>query len=191
MKIYHIDSSARKSESVSKSLAKLLVDKIKKSGDTVKYRDVSTGLPFVAGIKGAGFIIPENERTEADKKLFKISDELIKEFKECDTIVISAPIYNFGPPASLKAWFDLVARNGETFQYTDNGPVGTVTNIKKAYLLIVSGGVPVNSPVDFCTPWLKQALNFLGVTNIEIIAADALNRDPEKINKTKDKINSL
>ena len=101
MKIYHIDSSARKSESVSKSLAKLLVDKIKKSGDTVKYRDVSTGLPFVAGIKGAGFIIPENERTEADKKLFKISDELIKEFKECDTIVISAPIYNFGPPASL------------------------------------------------------------------------------------------
>ena len=191
MKIYHIDSSARKSESVSKSLAKLLVDKIKKSGDTVKYRDVSTGLPFVAGIKGAGFIIPENERTEADKKLFKISDELIKEFKECDTIVISAPIYNFGPPASLKTWFDLVARNGETFQYTDNGPVGTVTNIKKAYLLIVSGGVPVNSPVDFCTPWLKQALNFLGVTNIEIIAADALNRDPEKIEKTKDKINSL
>ena len=191
MKIYHIDSSARKSESVSKSLAKLLVDKIKKSGDTVKYRDVSTGMPFVAGIKGAGFIIPENERTEADKKLFKISDELIKEFKECDTIVISAPIYNFGVPASLKAWFDLVARNGETFQYTDKGPGGTVTNIKKAYLLIVSGGVPVNSPVDFCTPWLKQALNFLGVTNIEIIAADSLNRDPEKINKTKEKINSL
>ena len=60
MKIYHIDSSARKSESVSKSLAKLLVEKIKKSGDTVLYRDVSTGLPFVSGIKGAGFIIPEN-----------------------------------------------------------------------------------------------------------------------------------
>ncbi len=58
-------------------------------------------------------------------------------------------------------------------------------------MLIVSGGVPVNSPVDFCTPWLKQALNFLGVTNIEIIAADALNRDLEKINKTKEKINSL
>ena len=191
MKIYHIDSSARKSESVSKNLAKLLVDKIKKSGDTVKYRDVSTGLPFVAGIKGAGFIIPENERTEADKKLFKISDELVKEFKECETLVISSPIYNFGPPASLKAWFDLVARNGETFQYRDKGPVGTVTNIKKAYLLIVSGGVPVNSPVDFCTPWLKQALNFLGVTNIEIIAADALNRDQQKIEKTKEKINFL
>ena len=191
MKIYHIDSSARKSESVSKNLAKLLVDKIKKSGDTVKYRDVSTGLPFVSGIKGAGFIIPENERTEADKKLFKISDELIKEFKECDTIVISAPIYNFGPPASLKAWFDLVARNGETFQYKENGPVGTVTNIKKAYLLIVSGGVPVNSAVDFCTPWLKQGLNFLGVNNIEIIAADSLNRDPQKIEKIKEHIKSL
>ena len=71
MKIYHIDSSARKAESVSKSLAKLLVEKIKKPQDTVTYRDVSSGLPFVSGIKGAGFIIPENERTESDKKLFK------------------------------------------------------------------------------------------------------------------------
>ena len=155
MKIYHIDSSARKSESVSKSLAKLLVEKIKKSEDTIAYRDVSTGLPLVSGIKGSGFIIPENERTEADKKLFKISDELIKEFKGCDTLVISAPIYNFGPPASLKTWFDLVARNEETFKYTDKGPVGITTNVKKAYLLIVSAGVPVNSPIDFCTPWLK------------------------------------
>jgi FMN-dependent NADH-azoreductase len=191
MKIYHIDSSARKSESVSKSLAKLLVDKIKKSGDTVTYRDVSTGLPLVSGIKGSGFIIAENERTEADKKLFKISDELIKEFKGCDTLVISAPIYNFGPPASLKTWFDLVARNEETFKYTEQGPVGITTNIKKAYLLIVSAGVPVNSPIDFCTPWLKQGLNFLGVNNIEIIAADSLNRDPQKIDKIKEKINSL
>jgi FMN-dependent NADH-azoreductase len=191
MKIYHIDSSARKSESVSKSLAKLLVVKLKKSGDTVAYRDVSTGLPLVSGIKGSGFIILENERTEADKKLFKISDELIKEFKGCDTLVISAPIYNFGPPASLKTWFDLVARNEETFKYTDKGPVGITTNIKKAYLLIVSAGVPVNSPIDFCTPWLKQGLNFLGVNNIEIIAADSLNRDPQKIEKIKEKINSL
>jgi len=191
MKIYNIDSSARKSESVSKALAKLLVEKLKKSGDTVKYRDVSTGLPFISGIKGAGFIIPVNERTEEDKKLFKISDELIKEFKDCDTLVISAPIYNFGVPASLKAWLDLVARNGETFQYTDKGPVGITTNIKKAYLLIVSGGVPVNSPIDFCTPWLKQALSFLGVKNIEIIAADSLNRDPQKVEKIKEHIKSL
>jgi FMN-dependent NADH-azoreductase len=165
--------------------------RLKKSGDTVTYRDVSTGLPLVSGIKGSGFIIPENERTEADKKLFKISDELIKEFKGCDTLVISAPIYNFGPPASLKTWFDLVARNEETFKYTEQGPVGITTNIKKAYLLIVSAGVPVNSPIDFCTPWLKQGLNFLGVNNIEIIAADSLNRDPQKIDKIKEKINSL
>ena len=191
MKIYHIDSSARKSESVSKSLAKLLVEKLKKSGDTVLYRDVSTGLPFVAGIKGAGFIIPENERTEADKKLFKISDELIKEFKSCDTLVISAPIYNFGPPASLKAWFDLVARNEETFKYNEQGPIGITTNIKKVYLLIVSGGVPVNSNMDFCTPWLKQGLSFLGVKDIEVIAADGLSRDPAKIDKVKEKIKSL
>ncbi len=191
MRIYHIDSSARKEESTSKLLARLLVNKLKKLGDTSNYRDVSIGLPFVSGIKGAGFIIPENQRTESDHKLFKISDQLIKEFKDCDTLVVSAPIYNFGPPASLKAWFDLVARNGQTFNYTDKGPVGTVANIKKAYLVITSGGVVVNSSIDFCTPWLKQALTFLGVKEIEVIGAEALNRSPENLEKAKDKINSL
>jgi FMN-dependent NADH-azoreductase len=58
-------------------------------------------------------------------------------------------------------------------------------------LLIISAGVPVNSPIDFCTPWLKQGLNFLGVNNIEIISADSLNRDPQKIEKIKEKINSI
>ena len=105
--------------------------------------------------------------------------------------MISAPIYNFGPPASLKTWFDLIARNEETFKYTEQGPIGITTNIKKAYLLIVSGGVPVNSNMDFCTPWLKQGLGFLGVKDIEVIAADSLSRDPQKVEKTKEKINSL
>ena len=77
MKILHLDSSARQEESVSRQLAKQLVHKIKKSEDEVIYRDISGNIPFVAGIKGAGFIIPEEERTEQDKKLFQFSDELV------------------------------------------------------------------------------------------------------------------
>ncbi len=56
---------------------------------------------------------------------------------------------------------------------------------------IVSGGVPVDSNMDFCTPWLKQGLGFLGVKNFEVIAADGLSRDPQKVEKIKEKINSL
>ena len=131
MKILHLDSSARKQESISRKLAKDLVNKIKKNDDEVIYRDISRNIPFVAGIKGAGFIIPEEERTEDDKKLFKFSDELVDELLAADKIVISTPIYNFGPPAAVKAWFDMVARAGRTFKYEPTGPKGLVEGNKK------------------------------------------------------------
>ena len=191
MKILHLDSSARQEESVSRQLAKQLVHKIKKSEDEVIYRDISGNIPFVAGIKGAGFIIPEEERTEQDKQLFQFSDELVDEFLAADTIVISSPIYNFGPPAAAKAWFDLVARAGRTFKYEATGPVGLVEGNKQVYLVITSGGVPAESPVDFCTPWFKQALTFLGIKNIEVIDASQLNISDAKLVKAKEKINNL
>jgi len=191
MKILHLDSSARQEESVSRQLAKQLVHKIKKTEDEVIYRDISGKIPFVAGIKGAGFIIPEEERTEQDKKLFQFSDELVDEFLAADTIVISSPIYNFGPPAAAKAWFDLVARAGRTFKYEATGPVGLVDADKQVYLVITSGGVPAESPVDFCTPWFKQALTFLGIKNIEVIDASQLNISDAKLVKAKEKINNL
>jgi len=191
MKILHLDSSARQEESVSRQLAKQLVHKIKKSEDEVIYRDISGNIPFVAGIKGAGFIIPEEERTEQDKQLFQFSDELVDEFLAADTIVISSPIYNFGPPAAAKAWFDLVARAGRTFKYEATGPIGLVEGNKQVYLVITSGGVPAESPVDFCTPWFKQALTFLGIKNIEVIDASQLNISDAKLVKAKEKINNL
>ena len=191
MKILHLDSSARKNESISRKLAKDLVNKIKKNDYEVIYRDISENIPFVSGIKGAGFVIPEEERTEKDKELFKFSDQLVDEFLESNTIVISTPIYNFGPPAAAKAWFDMIARAGRTFKYEATGPVGLVDGNKKVYLVVTSGGVPVGSPVDFCTTWFKQALNFLGISDIEIIDASQLNINDDNLKKAQEKINSL
>ena len=191
MNILHLDSSARKDESVSRKLAKDLVNNLKKDNDKVTYRDISNNIPFVAGIKGAGFIIPEEERSEEDKKLFKFSDELVDELLAADTIVISTPIYNFGPPAAAKAWFDLVARAGRTFDYEPTGPKGLIKGNKKVYLIVTSGGVPIDSPVDFCTPWFKQALNFLGISDIEIIDSSQLNINDDNLKKAKEIINNL
>jgi len=191
MNILHIDSSARKAESISRKLANDLVKKIKTEKDQLVYRDISSNIPFVAGIKGAGFIIPEEERTEQDKELFKFSDELVDELLAADTIVISTPIYNFGPPAAAKAWFDLVARAGRTFKYEPTGPIGLISGGKKVYLVVTSGGVPVGSPVDFCTPWFKQALNFLGISDIEIIDSSQLNINDDNLKKAQEKINNL
>ena len=113
------------------------------------------------------------ERSPEQADLAAIADTLIAELQAADTIVIASPIYNFGPPATLKAWADLVARAGTTFRYTANGPEGLLTG-KKVYLAIASGGTPVGAEIDFMSRWLTFFLGFLGMTDVEIVAADGI-----------------
>ena len=192
MKIYQIDCSARKKGSTSRELANKLLEKIKKSEDEVIYRDLDDEMLFVAGLTESGMSIPENERTDQHKKMFELSDKLVKELKESDIIIISTPIYNFGPPATLKAWSDLAARVKSTFKYSEDGKqIGLLEN-KKVYLVITSGGTKVGSKEDFLTPWLIHVLNFFGIKNIEIISADQMSIDYEgSIKKAEDEINKI
>ncbi len=180
MKIYQIDSSARKEGSTSRSLAKKLLEKIKKPDDEVIYRDLNDEMVFVSGLTESGMNIDEKDQNENHKKMFKLSDQLVKELKESDVIIISAPIYNYGPPATLKAWSDLAARIGETFRFKPNGRREGLLKNKRAYLVITSGGTKLNSTEDFLTPWLKFILNFFGINKIDIICADQMALDYEK-----------
>ena len=180
MKIYQIDSSARKEGSTSRALAKKLLEKIKKPGDEVIYRDLNDEMVFVSGLTESGMNIDEKDQNENHKKMFKLSDQLVKELKESDIIIISAPIYNYGPPATLKAWSDLAARVGETFRFKPNGRREGLLKNKKAYLVITSGGTKLNSSEDFLTPWLKFILNFFGIEKIDIICADQMALNYEK-----------
>ena len=180
MKIYQIDSSARKDGSTSRALAKKVLEKIKKPEDDVIYRDLNDEMVFVTGLTESGMNIDEKDQNENHKKMFKLSDQLVKELKESDVIIISAPIYNYGPPATLKAWSDLAARVGETFRFKPNGRREGLLNNKRAYLVITSGGTKLNSNEDFLTPWLKYILNFFGIEKIDIICADQMALDYEK-----------
>ena len=121
MKIYQIDSSARKEGSTSRALAKKLLDKIKSPEDEIIYRDLNEEMVFVSGLTESGMNIEKKDQTDHHRKMFELSDQLVKELKESDIIIISAPIYNYGPPATLKAWSDLAARVGETFKFKPNG----------------------------------------------------------------------
>jgi len=180
MKIYQIDSSARKEGSTSRALAKKVLEKIKKPGDEVIYRDLNDEMVFVSGLTESGMNIDEKDQNENHKKMFKLSDQLVKELKESDIIIISAPIYNYGPPATLKAWSDLAARVGETFRFKPNGRREGLLKNKKAYLVITSGGTKLNSSEDFLTPWLKFILNFFGIEKIQVISADQMALDYDK-----------
>ena len=192
MKIYQIDSSARKEGSTSRALAKKLLDKIKKPGDEVIYRDLDDEMVFVSGLTESGMKIEKKDQTEHHKKMFELSDTLVKELKDSDIIIISAPIYNYGPPATLKAWSDLAARVGETFRFKPNGRREGLLKNKKAYLVITSGGTKLNSNEDFLTPWLKFILNFFGIEKIDIICADQMALDYEKsIKDAEDQIKNI
>ena len=180
MKIYQIDSSARKEGSTSRALAKKLLDKIKSPEDEIIYRDLNEEMVFVSGLTESGMNIEKKDQTDHHKKMFELSDQLVKELKESDIIIISAPIYNYGPPATLKAWSDLAARVGETFKFKPNGRREGLLKNKKAYLVITSGGTKLNSKEDFLTPWLKFILNFFGIDKIETINADQMALDYEK-----------
>ena len=180
MKFYQIDSSARKDGSTSRALAKKLLDKIKKPEDGVIYRDLDDEMVFVSGLTESGMKIEEKDRNEHHKKMFELSDKLVSELKESDIIIISAPIYNYGPPATLKAWADLAARVGETFRFKPDGRREGLLSNKRAFLVITSGGTKLNSNEDFLTPWLKFILNFFGIEKVDVVSADQMALDYEK-----------
>lgn len=174
-KILHITASIRGEESVSRDLSVKLVERLAAHYATgVVTRDLSANdLPFLTSERFAANLTSADERSSEQAELAAIGDELIAELQDADIIVLGIPIYNFGVPATVKAWADLVARAGTTFKYTESGAVGLLAD-KKAYLAVASGGTPVGSEIDFMTPWLKFFLGFIGINDVTTIAADGI-----------------
>ena len=137
----------------------------------VKSRDLSQGLETINQAWVNANFTEKASRSEDQNLILAHSDELISEVLWADALVIASPIYNFSVPSALKAWIDQVCRAGLTFNYTENGPVGLLRE-KRAILAISSGGVPVDSAVDFATPYLRQVLNFIGISDIQTIRVD-------------------
>ena len=181
MQVLEINTSAKQDSSVSRRLVGDLVAALQdRHGDVhVTRRDLAAGLPFIdEAWVGANFT-PDEERTASDRQTLALSDELVGELEAADIVVIGAPIYNFSIPATLKAWIDMVARARKTFRYTDNGVEGLLKG-KKAFVITPSGGVPVGSPVDFATPYLRHVLAFIGITDVEIVGAAGADRGNEE-----------
>lgn len=174
--ILYLTASIRSDgESVSRGLGQRLVEGLAaKTGASVTTRDLAANdLPYVSAGRFAANLTPVGQRTPEQAELAAIADTLIAELQAADTIVIASPVYNFGPPATLKAWADLVARAGTTFRYTATGPEGLLKG-KKAFLAMASGGTPMGSEIDFMSRWLVLFLGFLGISDVDMVAADGI-----------------
>ncbi|MBU6952062.1 FMN-dependent NADH-azoreductase [Hahella sp. HN01] len=181
-RILKIDSSARAESSMSRKLAQQLTEQLVAAnpGAEVVSRDVSGGLPFVTEEWIGASYTPADQRTEAQNQALALSDSLIEELQAADTLIIAAPMYNFSVPATLKAYIDQICRAQVTFRYTEQGPVGLLEN-KKAYVVAVTGGTPVNSAADFVSAYMRQVLGFIGIKDVTFINADRIMVDPESI----------
>jgi len=113
------------------------------------------------------------QRTAQQDAVVAYSDKLIDELKRADTIVLGLPMYNFGVPSTLKAYFDHVARAGVTFRYTEKGAVGLLTG-KKAYVFAARGGIYAGTSRDTQSPYVRDFLAFLGITDVEFVYAEGL-----------------
>ena len=173
LRVLRVDASARHDGSVTRKLADRMLSELdgRMPGLSVVRRDVAAGLPFVDAAWVAANMTEPDARDAHQRRALATSDALVAEVMAADVLVIATPIYNFGVPASLKAWIDQIARARLTFRYTEQGPQGLLTG-KKAYVLVATGGTEVGSAIDFATPWLKFVLGFLGITDVEVIAAD-------------------
>jgi FMN-dependent NADH-azoreductase len=143
-------------------------------------RDVAANdpVPHLDAERFSAFITKPDDRSAAQRAVAAYSDALIDEVQEADVIVIGLPMYNFGVPSQLKAYFDHIARAGITFKYTETGPVGLLTG-KKVYVFAARGGVYAGTPMDTQTSYVRDFLRFLGMADVEFIYAEGLAISPQ------------
>lgn len=161
MKLLQIDSSARRTSSVSRQLTAKFAEEWRKShpdGEVIQ-RDLSaTALPLITDDWGATYL-EDSQLTLAQRSYLSTSDQLIQELAAADTVVIGAPMYNFTIPSSLKAWIDQVVRLGKTVGYGPNGPQGLLG--RKKVVVITSRGSAyekgtAREAFDFQEPYLRH-----------------------------------
>ncbi|WP_370254330.1 FMN-dependent NADH-azoreductase [Nioella sp.] len=187
--ILRIDTSARRTGSVSRDLTDRVIARFPEA--TVTTRDLAPGLPLIDETWVGANFTPAADRTPDQRAVLALSDELIAEVEAADTLVIGLPIYNFGVPATLKAWVDQVVRAGVTFRYTENGPEGLLQG-KRAIVIVASGGTRAGSEIDFATGYIRHVLGFVGITEVEFVTADRLALDPEStLQSARNQIDAL
>src|SRR5471030_2615896 len=143
-------------------------------GATVTLLDLAKQpVPHIDAARFGAFIAKPEERTADQQAVARDSDALIAELKAADVIVLGLPMYIFGLPSTLKAYFDHIGRAGHTFKYTEKGPVGLLTG-KKAYVFAARGGLYAGTPRDTQTAYVRDFLGFVGITDVAFVYAEGL-----------------
>jgi FMN-dependent NADH-azoreductase len=184
MNILQINSSVRGANSESSRVAGNIVAKLSAAnpGAKVVVRDLGAKAHPVLDEAALGALFtPAEQRTPEQAARVALDDALIAEVQAADVVVIGAPMYNFGMPIQLKAWFDAIARAGVTFRYTESGPEGLLKN-KKVFVATARGGIYPDD-ADPQVPHIRMLLNFLGMTDHAFVYSNGQSMGPDAAGK--------
>jgi FMN-dependent NADH-azoreductase len=188
-KILLITSSPRL-QSYSNRVAKKLAERLaEKPGSQLTVRDLTNGpVPHVDDSFATARNTPADQLTKTQQSVLSLSDQLLAELLDADTVVIAAAMINFGIPSSLKAYIDHIVRPGISFRYGKDGVEGLIKG-KKVYLVVARGGVYSQGPMqpmNFQDTYLKTVLGFIGMTDVEVIVVEGVAFGPEAAEKAAD-----
>ncbi|WDE01472.1 FMN-dependent NADH-azoreductase [Thalassomonas actiniarum] len=195
-----IKSSPAGEHSVSNEIAAYLQQQLTDKGQGYSFtvRDLAqTPPPVHNGPMFEAFYTPAEHLTAAQQQLVQPSLELIEELKNADIIVFASAMHNFSITSLLKAYIDQIFRMELTFQYSDTGPQGLLTN--KQAVIISSAGMDFQQEhaiaMDFQTPYLRHILNFIGITDIIFVPVQGVAMGEESAvnakNSARDNIDTL
>ena len=178
MTVLHINSSARLNHSNTRIIGQYLVDAL---GEPVVSRDLAQQpLPPISAEDLMAVHGSSDSLRDSLQPQLALSEQLIDELKDAETLVLGAPMYNFGIPASLKQWIDAICRAGVSFKYTKQGPVGLL-NVRRAFIITATGGTPIGSEIDFASRYLEHICKFLGIPEVFHIDASGSKSTPEQV----------
>ncbi len=177
--LLQLNTSVFSEHGQSTQLAKSFVNswQHQRPGSILIVRDLAINpVPHLNGERFEAFLTPAEQRSETQHEIVAYSDGLIEELKQADVIAIGLPLYNYGIPSSLQAYFDHIARADVTFKYSDNGSVGFLQN-KRAVIFATRGGKYIGSNNESVTTQVRNFLKLLGITDVEFVYAEGLSID--------------
>ena len=174
--------------------------KIKNPHASIVYREVGQeSIPHVSEEWISGAFKPAELRSAKNVEALKISDLLIAELKEANTIVVGSPMYNWSVPSALKAYIDQVLRVNETVLISKEHPQNPYTGLlkdKKVYLLMVRGNNGYGrgeffEHMDFQSKYLKTVFTIMGLDDIEEITINGVEFGEESLEAAGDRVKQL
>ncbi|MFT4614934.1 MAG: FMN-dependent NADH-azoreductase [Bacteroidia bacterium] len=178
MTVLHINSSARLEHSNTRVIGEYLVAAL---NEPVIHRDLAQQpLPPISAQDLEGVHGSSDSPRESLQSQLQLSNQLIDELRTAETLVLGAPMYNFGIAASLKQWIDAICRAGVSFKYTEQGPAGLL-GVQRAFIITGSGGTTIGSDADFTSRYLEHICRFLGIKDVFHIDASGSKRTPDEV----------